>query len=96
MADGLSGRGRNWADAAQRCEAGFRPQSFRVVAGRKEKLGSSDVADRIAGDEVRRQLIDDGGDYRIEICDLIMQFEVTAGQGLEADAIGGIPSRDKQ
>jgi hypothetical protein len=66
-----------------------RPQSFRVVAGRKEKLGGSDVADRIAGDEVRRQLIDDGGDDHIEIRDLIMQFEVTAGQGLEADAIGG-------
>ena len=89
MADGLSGRRRNWADAAQRCEAGFRPQSFRVVAGRKEKLGGSDVADRIARDEVRRQLIDDGGDHHIEIRDLIMQFEVTAGQGLEADAIGG-------
>jgi hypothetical protein len=32
---------------------------------------------------------DDGGDHRIEIRDLIMQFEATAGQGLEADAIGG-------
>jgi hypothetical protein len=89
MADGLSRGGRNWADAAQRCEAGLRPQSFRVVAGRKEKLGGSDVPDRIAGDEVRRQLIDDGGDHHIEIRDLIMQFEVTAGQGLKADAIGG-------
>ena len=48
------------------------------------------MADRIAGNEVRRQLVDDGGDHRIEICDLIMQFEVTAGQRLEADAIGGI------
>ena len=28
-------------------------------------------------------------DYRIEISDLIMQFEVTAGQVMEADAIGG-------
>jgi hypothetical protein len=32
------------------------------------------VANRIAGDEVRRQLADDGGDHHIEICDLIMQF----------------------
>ena len=70
---------------------------FRVVAGRKEKLGGSDAADRIAGDEVRGQLIDDGGDHHIEIRDLIMQFEVTAGQGLEADAIGGSwKGRDKR
>ncbi len=48
-----------------------------------------DLANRIAGDELLRRLIDDGGDHRIEIRDLIMQFEVTAGQGLEADAIGG-------
>ena len=48
------------------------------------------MANRIAGDEVRRQLVYDGSDHHIEICDLIMQFEVTAGQRLEADAIGGI------
>ena len=48
------------------------------------------MADRIAGDEVRRQFVDDGGDHRIEVRDLVMQFEVTAGQRLEADAIGGI------
>ena len=38
----------------------------------------------------RRQLVDDGGDHHIGIRDLIMQFEVTAGERLEADAIGGI------
>jgi hypothetical protein len=67
-----------------------RAQSFRIVAGCKEELRSSDVADRIAGDEVRRQLIDDGDDHYIEIRDLVMQFQVTASQGLEPDAIGGI------
>ena len=87
MSDGLSRRRRNRADAAERCEAGFRAQSFRIVAGGKEKLGGSDVADRIAGDEVRGQFVDDSGDHHVEICDLIVQLEVTAGQRLEADAI---------
>src|ERR1700749_4231524 len=63
---------------------------FRDCRRRKEEPRSSDMADRIAGDEVRRQLIDDGGDPRIEIRDLVMQFEVTASKGFEADAIGGI------
>jgi hypothetical protein len=40
-----------------------RSQSFWIVAGRKEELRGSDVADRIAGDEVRRQFVDDGGDH---------------------------------
>src|SRR5271166_6542793 len=82
MPDGLSRRRGNRTDPAQRCEAGFRPESFRIVAGRKEKLCGSGVADRIAGDEVRRQLIDDGGDHRVEIRDLVMQLEVTAGRDL--------------
>src|SRR6201987_1405432 len=90
MPDGLSRRCGSRTDPAQRCEAGFRPQSFRIVAGRKEKLCGSGVADRIAGDEVRRQLIDDGGDHRVEIRDVVMQFEATAGKGSEADPIGGI------
>src|SRR3984957_11678628 len=90
MPDGPSRRPRNRADAAYGCEAGFRAQSFRIVAGRKEKLGSAGMADRIAGDEVRGQFVDDGGDHRVEICDLVMQLEVTAGEGFEADAIGRI------
>jgi hypothetical protein len=48
------------------------------------------VADRIAGKEVRGQFMDDGGDHRVEICDLVMQLEVTAGGGFETDAIGRI------
>src|SRR6202021_1303755 len=90
MPDGLSRGRRNGADAAQRREAGLRPQSFGIVAGRKEKLGGSDVADRIAGHKVRRQLVDNGGDHYIQVRDLVMQFEVTASKGFEADAIGGI------
>jgi hypothetical protein len=46
------------------------------------------MADGIACDEVRRQLIDDGGDHRIEIRDLVMQFEVSTSEGFEGDAIG--------
>ena len=32
---------------------------------------------------VRRQLIDDGGDHRIEIRDLVMQFEVSTSEGFD-------------
>ena len=46
------------------------------------------VAYRIACDEIRRQLVNDGGDHRVEIRDLIMQLEVSAGEGFECDAIG--------
>ena len=60
------------------------------VAGRKEKLGGAAMADRIASDEIRRELFDDGCDYRIEIRDLVVQFEVTAGEGFEGDAIDRI------
>jgi hypothetical protein len=81
MPDCLSRRRGNRADATQGCEAGLRPQSFRIVAGHKEELGCSDVADRIPGDEVRRQLVDNGCNHRIEIGDLIVQFEVPAAQG---------------
>ena len=59
---------------AQRCEAGLRPQSFGIVAGRKEELRSSDMADRIACDEVRRELVDNGCDHRTQVRDLVMQF----------------------
>src|ERR1700683_2235802 len=86
MPDGLSRGRRNGADAAQRREAGLRPQSFGIVAGRKEKLGGSDVADRIAGHKVRRQLVDNGGDHYIQVRDLVMQFEVTASKGFEAES----------
>jgi hypothetical protein len=83
MADGLSGRGRNWADAAQRCEAG----SDRNLSGLSPAVRGSWAAHmwpiEIARDEVRRQLIGDGGDHQIEIRDLNKKFEVTAGQGLE-------------
>jgi hypothetical protein len=55
------------------------------------------MADRIAFDEVRRQLVDDCGDHRVEIRDLVMQLEVSTGERFEADAIGGfnIPKRGK-
>jgi hypothetical protein len=34
--------------------------------------------------------VDERGDHHIKVRDLIVQFEVTAGERLEADAIGGI------
>jgi hypothetical protein len=48
------------------------------------------MADRIAGDEVGRQLVDNGCDHHIQVRDLVMQLEVAASKGFEADAIGGI------
>ena len=48
------------------------------------------MADRIASDEVRGQFVDDCGDHRVEICDLVMQLEVTAAEEFEGDAIGRI------
>lgn len=65
-------------------------RNLRIVAGRKEELRGSDMADRIASDEIRRQLIDNGFDHHIQVRDLVMQFEVAASKGLEADPIGGI------
>ena len=52
------------------------------------------MADQIAGYKVQRQLVDNGGDHYIQVRDLVMQFEVTASKGFEADAIGGNPGRD--
>ena len=87
MADGLSQRGRT----------GLTPHNDAKLASDRNLSGLSPAVRRswaasigrsIAADELHRRLIDDGGDYRIEYRDLIMQFEVTAGQGLEADAIG--------
>ena len=51
------------------------------------------MADRIASDEVRGQFVDDCGDHRVEICDLVMQLEVTAAEEFEGDAIGKSRSR---
>jgi len=53
-------------------------------------LGCSDVADRVPGDQVRRQLVDNGCDHHIQVRDLVMQFEVAASKGFEADTIGGL------
>jgi hypothetical protein len=46
--------------------------------------------DRVPGDEVRRQLVDNGCDHHIQVRDLVMQFEVAASEGFEADTIGGL------
>src|SRR4029077_3243598 len=54
----------------------------------RRELRSSDMADRIAGDEVGRQLVDNGRDHHIQVRDLVMQLEVAASKGFEADAVG--------
>src|ERR1700678_1504308 len=48
------------------------------------------MADRIAGNEFRLQLLENGCDHRVEVGDLVMQCEVAAGQRLEPDTIGGL------
>jgi hypothetical protein len=48
------------------------------------------MPDRVAGDEVRRQLVDDGGDHRVEIPKLVVQLEVASGEGFETDTISGV------
>jgi hypothetical protein len=47
------------------------------------------MSDRGACHEVGGELIDDGADHRVEVRDLVMQFEVSAGEGLETDTVGG-------
>jgi hypothetical protein len=51
--------------------------TFRIVASRKEEAPSPDIADRIAGDDVWRQLFDNGCDHRIEVA-----IKVTASKGI--------------
>ena len=48
------------------------------------------MPDRAVGDEVRRQLVDDGGDHRVEIPKLVVQLEVASSEGFEADKISGV------
>ena len=48
------------------------------------------MPDRIAGDEVRRPLVDDGGDHRVAIPKLVVQLEVASSEGFETDTISGV------
>ena len=48
------------------------------------------MSDGVPRHEVGRQLVDDGGDHRIEVGDLVVQLEIAAGQGLQADPVGGL------
>ena len=88
--DGLSRGRRNGADATDDAKLASERDAFRFVAGRKEKLGGSDVGRSNCGaTRFGCQLVDNGGDHYIQVRDLVMQFEVTASKGFEADAIGG-------
>ena len=46
------------------------------------------MADGVACDEVGREFVDDGADHRVEVGDLVMQFEIAASERLEADPVG--------
>jgi len=58
----------------QRREAGFRAQPLRVVSGGNEQLGGGGIAEGVSCYQLRN--------------DLVMQFQVATGQGLERDPVG--------
>ena len=61
-----------------------------IVAGRKEKLGGSDVAGSNCGPQGSATSSSTmAAIITSRSRDLVMQFEVTASKGFEADAIGG-------
>lgn len=39
-------------------------------------------------EELRSQVINDGADHRIKICNLVMKLEIAAGKRSDADAVG--------
>jgi hypothetical protein len=48
------------------------------------------VADRVAGHEVGRKLIDDSGDHGVEVGDLVVQFEIATGKRLERYTVSSL------
>jgi hypothetical protein len=66
---------------------GLTPHGDAKLASERNLSGLSPAVRR---SWVRGQFVDDGCDHRVQVRDLVMQFEVTAGEGFEADAIGRI------
>ena len=74
---------------------GLTPQSAAKLASDRSRSGLSpavssklrgaDVPDGVPSDEVGCEFVDDGADHRVEIGDLVMQFEVSAAERLQAD-----------
>jgi len=62
-----------------------------LLFGRVRKI---ELRHRVDGErdtqKKRCYYVDDSADHRIEICDLVVQFEVSTREGFEADAIGGL------
>ena len=77
------------AHTIQCCKAGFRAQALQVIAGREQALCGAGMPDRGASHEIRGELLDDGADHGVEVRDLVMELEVSAGEGFKADAVGG-------
>ena len=69
---------------------GLTPHSDAKLASERNLSGLSPAVRRswaapvwpieLRATKVRGQFVDDGGDHRVEICDLVMQLEVTAGE----------------
>jgi hypothetical protein len=51
------------------------------------------VADRVPGHESGGELVDDGADHDVEVCDLIVQFEVAVKSLATATPIWSAPLR---
>ena len=51
-----------------------------IHPGGEQKLRAADVADRVASDKIRRKLLDDGCDHRIEIGDLVVELEIASAK----------------
>ena len=85
---------------------GLTPQSAAKLASDRKRSGLSPAVSRscaapvcpieVTGDKVGGKLLDDGADHRVEIGDLVMQFEIAAGKRFEADPIGGFHIADRR
>lgn len=77
-----------WADAAQRGEARFRVDSFRIVASGQQELGSRLLSNRVARQKIWGQLLDNGADHHVQVGNLIVQLKIAPAQRLETDPVG--------
>src|SRR5512134_3425381 len=89
MPDRLAGGGRDRAHTAECGKACFGSQALRVIASREQKLCGAGMADRVAGNELWSELVDDGVDHGVEIGNLVMQFEIPPPKGFQRDPVGG-------
>lgn len=84
----VPGGGRQRGDAAEFGEAGLVGYPLRVVASGDQELGGVLDPEAAPLQERRRPLTDQRLDHRVEISELVVEFRVAAGQGLDRDTGG--------